>query len=81
MRYTAVLLADPEDGGYTAFVPALPGCISEGDTLEEAVAMIEDAAAGYLAVSAERGEEILEEASGTVVVAIDVPAPVAAAVA
>lgn len=81
MRYTAVLLADPEDGGYTAFVPALPGCISEGDTLEEAVAMIEDAAAGYLAVSAERGEELPVEAPGTAVVAIDVPTPVAAAVA
>jgi predicted RNase H-like HicB family nuclease len=81
MRYTAVLLADPEEDGYTAFVPALPGCVSEGDTLEEALAMIEDAAAGYLVVSAERGEEIPEEAPGTVVVAIDVPAPVAEAVA
>lgn len=81
MRYTAVLLADPEEGGYTAFVPALPGCISEGQTVEEALAMIEDAAAGYLAVSAERGEDLLEEAPGTVVVAIEVPAPVVEAVA
>ena len=81
MRYTVVLLADPDEGGYTALVPALPGCVSEGDTLDEALAMIRDAAAGYLAVAAERGEEILGEAFGPVVAEIDVPAPVAEAVA
>jgi HicB-like antitoxin of HicAB toxin-antitoxin system len=32
-----------EEGGYTVHVPAMPGCISEGDTLKEARAMIEDA--------------------------------------
>ncbi|MFX6242249.1 type II toxin-antitoxin system HicB family antitoxin, partial [Acinetobacter baumannii] len=31
-----VVLEKSEEGGYTVYVPALPGCISEGDTLEEA---------------------------------------------
>ncbi len=79
MRYTVVLPADPEDGGYTALVPALPGCLSEGDTLEESLGMIRDAAEGYLAVAAERGAEIPGESFGTVVAEIEVTAPVTAA--
>ena len=81
MRYTVVLLAEPEEGGYTALVPALPGCVSYGADFDEALAMIRDAAEGYLAVAAERGEVVLEEAPGTVVAEIDVQAPVAEAVA
>lgn len=38
-------------GGYTATVPALQGCISEGDTKEEALANIRDAIEGYLFVA------------------------------
>ncbi len=38
-----VVLEPSEDGGYTVTVPALPGCISEGDSREEALANIEDA--------------------------------------
>jgi predicted RNase H-like HicB family nuclease len=44
-----VVLEPSDEGGYTAVVPSLPGCISEGDTREEAVANIEDAAKLYLA--------------------------------
>ncbi len=43
-----VVLEKSEDGGYTVYVPALPGCISEGDTLEEALANIREAIALYL---------------------------------
>jgi len=37
-----------EEGGYTVTVPALPGCISEGDTLEEAKVNIKEAIQGYI---------------------------------
>lgn len=37
-----------EEGGYTVYVPALPGCSSEGDTLEEARENIREAIALYL---------------------------------
>jgi len=51
-----VLVHPAEEGGYWAEVPALPGCVSEGDSLEEALAGIRDAATGWLEVSAERAE-------------------------
>jgi len=38
-----VVLEKSDDGGYTVYVPALPGCISEGDTIEEALANIKEA--------------------------------------
>ena len=43
-----VVLEPSEDGGYTVQVPALPGCISEGDSREEALANIEEAIQLYL---------------------------------
>jgi predicted RNase H-like HicB family nuclease len=41
-QYTAVFDPD-EKGGYTVTVPALPGLVTEGDTFEEAKAMVEEA--------------------------------------
>lgn len=43
-----IVLEPSEEGGYTATVPALPGCISEGDTVEEAMANIREAIELYL---------------------------------
>ena len=43
-----VMLEPSDEGGYTAIVPALPGCISEGDTREEALANIREAIQLYL---------------------------------
>ena len=42
-RYTVLLTPDPDEGGYTVTVPALPGCIAEGDTLAEALANAREA--------------------------------------
>jgi predicted RNase H-like HicB family nuclease len=39
MQYTVVLEKDP-DGGFVALVPVLPGCVSQGETREEALASI-----------------------------------------
>ncbi len=43
-----VVLEHSEDGGYTVYVPSLPGCISEGDTREEALTNIKEAIELYL---------------------------------
>ena len=43
-----VVLEASEEGGYTVYVPSLPGCISEGDTKEEAVSNIREAIELYL---------------------------------
>lgn len=44
-----VHLQPTEEGGYTASVPALPGCATQGETKEEAMSMIRDAIKGYIA--------------------------------
>ncbi len=43
-----VVLEPSDEGGFTAFVPSLPGCISEGDSPEEAMANIQEAVSLYL---------------------------------
>jgi|UniRef100_A0A7V3YKB3 predicted RNase H-like HicB family nuclease len=50
-----VVLEPSEDGGYTVYVPSLPGCISEGETIEEALANIREAIALYLEPLEEEG--------------------------
>ncbi len=53
-KYAVVLHPDTEDGGFWIECPALPGCASQGDTVEEALEMMKDAIEGRLEVSAER---------------------------
>jgi predicted RNase H-like HicB family nuclease len=43
-----------EEGGYWAEVPALPGCITEGDTREEVIANLKDAIEGWLEVASSK---------------------------
>ena len=43
-----VVLEPSEDGGYTIYVPSLPGCISEGDNIEDALSNIKEAIELYL---------------------------------
>lgn len=43
-----VVLEPSDEGGYTALVPALPGCISEGDTKDEAIRNVREAIEVYL---------------------------------
>lgn len=43
-----VVLEPSEEGGFTAYVPSLPGCISEGETKEEALANIREAIELYI---------------------------------
>jgi predicted RNase H-like HicB family nuclease len=61
-RYTLLLIPDTEEGGYTVKVPALPGCVTEGDTIEEAIAMAREAIAGWVEAAIKAGEPIPEEA-------------------
>jgi predicted RNase H-like HicB family nuclease len=43
-----VVLEPSEEGGYTAYVPSLPGCISEGEDVQDALANIQEAIGLYL---------------------------------
>lgn len=68
-RYT-VVFEPAEEGGYTVFVPMLPGCVTEGDTFEEATENVKDAIKGYLLASKEWGEPLSIEPEGTFVVGL-----------
>jgi predicted RNase H-like HicB family nuclease len=57
MRYT-VLLEPEQDGGFVVSVPALPGCISQGDSREEALANIREAIVVYLEDCREAGDPL-----------------------
>ena len=73
-EYTAVLEPDEELGGYTVHIPALPGCISEGNTFEQAAANIREAAVLYLDVMKTRRASVDEGGTGFIVAPVRVTA-------
>ena len=56
-----ILIHDPESGGYTVTVPSLPGCLSEGDTVDEALTNIRDAIELYIEDMIADGEEVPDD--------------------
>jgi predicted RNase H-like HicB family nuclease len=53
-----IVLLTPDSGGYVASVPSLPGCVSQGDTWDEAVANIREAIRLYIEVLREDGRPV-----------------------
>lgn len=58
MRFHVIFTYDPEYQGYVADVPELPGCMSQGKSLDEAVENIKDAIKGYLYVQEKHGRSL-----------------------
>lgn len=56
--YPACFYQDPETGNYTVEVPDLPGCVSGGPTLADAILMAEDAASGWVLDELEEGNPV-----------------------
>ncbi|MEA3222435.1 MAG: type II toxin-antitoxin system HicB family antitoxin [Thermodesulfobacteriota bacterium] len=50
MNYKVIIEPDIESGGYVAYCPTLRGCVSEGETIDEALGNIKKAMKGYLLV-------------------------------
>jgi antitoxin HicB len=71
-QYSVVLITDLDDGGYTVTVPALPGCVTEGDSLEEALANVRDAIRLYIEDVEASGEPIPEERAAPLLEAVEV---------
>ena len=70
-HYTAVF--EPAyEGGFIVTVPTLAGLVTEGDTLEEARAMVKDAVRGLLESLVKHGEEIPVESSSATVESVEV---------
>jgi predicted RNase H-like HicB family nuclease len=63
MEYT-IIVYEAEEGGYWTKVPALPGCGSQGETLDEAIASTKEAIESHIIALRENGREVpLEQAS------------------
>ncbi|MBM3745210.1 MAG: type II toxin-antitoxin system HicB family antitoxin [Acidobacteria bacterium] len=65
-----VLVYHGEDGYWVAECPSLPGCVSQGQTREEAVANIKEAIAGYIETLEEDGLPIPEERFDALLLAV-----------
>jgi predicted RNase H-like HicB family nuclease len=63
LTYRLVITPEPE-GTYTVTIPALPGCITYGETVEQAIQMAKEAIELYIEELRERGEDIPDD-SGT----------------
>jgi antitoxin HicB len=62
MQYTyKIMLHKEPEGGYTAIVPVLPGCITYGENIDEAISMAEDAIGLYIEELKSRGELIPDD--------------------
>jgi antitoxin HicB len=60
LNFRIVLRPEPE-GGYTVIVPSLQGCITHGDTIEDALQMAEDAIRAYIASMKKHGEAVIDD--------------------
>jgi len=70
-QYTAVFEEDPK-GGYTVTIPALPGRISEGNTFEDTIHNIHEAAELYLEVMRKRKAPIATQDSKIIIAPVEV---------
>lgn len=64
-----VVIEPAEDGGYGVFVPDLPGCVSHGDTVEQAKRMIGQAIRGHVALLRDKGQAVPEPRTTAAVIA------------
>jgi predicted RNase H-like HicB family nuclease len=69
MRYLVNLVYDPEYRGYVADVPQLPGCMSQGKTIEKALENVKEAIRAYLKV---RGEDVRDVPSPLITAQVEV---------
>lgn len=73
-KYTIVLEPDTEEGGYTVTVPTLPGCITQGETIEQCIERAREAIEGYIASLEADGSPVPEETERPQMITIDVAA-------
>jgi len=67
-----VIFEPAKEGGFIVHVPALPGCHTQGETLDEAYRMAQDAILGYVKTLRELKEEIPQEVGNSIIAKIPV---------
>lgn len=70
-NYTAIF-EPAEEGGFVVYVPSLPGCYTQGETLDEAYRMAQDAVYGYIKTLQELKKEVPKEREGSILARIPV---------
>ena len=60
-QYTVFLVQEPEEGGYSVQVPSLPGCVTQGETLEKCAKNAKEAIALLIESLEAHGEQVPEE--------------------
>lgn len=73
MKFT-VVFEKAEEGGYIVRVPSLPGCITQGETFEEAECMAKDAIKAYC-VSLKKHKESIPKEGSEIIESISIPVP------
>jgi antitoxin HicB len=63
MKTYRILLQKEEEGGYTASVPVLPGCITFGENIDHAIEMVKEAIELYIEELVSRGEDIPDDST------------------
>lgn len=71
LNYT-VIFEPAKEGGFVVHVPALSGCHTQGETLDEAYKMAQDAISGYIKTLRDLKEEIPKEAETSIIAKIPV---------
>lgn len=71
-QYTAVFEPDTESGGFSVTIPTLPGCISEGDSFEQALKNIQEAASLYIETMQNEKFDVPTQGKGIVIAPIEV---------
>ena len=70
-NYT-VIFEPAEEGGFVVYVPSLPGCNTQGETLDEAYQMAQDAIYGYIKTLKEMKKEVPRETKDSIIAKIPV---------
>lgn len=74
-QYTIILHPDTEQGVYGVTVPALPGCVTQGDSIEDAISMAKEAISLHIEAMLADGELVPEEREHPQAITISVAAP------
>lgn len=75
LTYTVVVAPDEDEGGYVVTVPLLPGCVTQGETIEEAVERAREAVEGHIQALVALGDPVPVEVDHPTLATISASSP------
>jgi predicted RNase H-like HicB family nuclease len=73
VQYTIILWPEPEEGGYSVLVPALPGCTTHGHSITECIERAQEAIAGHIEALQASGEQVPDETVRPQAITLELP--------